>query len=194
MAHCMERYFSHSKDCELTDRLLEAVMLTMIKEGKRVMANPNDYEARANIMWAAMVAQNNSTGVGRAQDWGTHHMDNELGINYGCSHGAGLALLFPYWMEYAMKTQGTDRFVLYATRIWGCQLNLEQPEVTAMEGIKAFRNFMTEIGMPSTISGLGGKEEDIPGMVENMFHGAPNHGNFVKLTPEIAAEIYRMAM
>ena len=66
MAHCMERYFSHSKDCELTDRLLEAVMLTMIKEGKRVMKNPNDYEARANIMWAAMIAQNNITGVGRA--------------------------------------------------------------------------------------------------------------------------------
>jgi alcohol dehydrogenase YqhD (iron-dependent ADH family) len=194
MSHCMERYFSHSKDVELTDRLLEAVMLTMIKEGKRVMKNPGDYEARANIMWAAMVAQNNITGVGRAQDWGTHHMDNELGINYGCSHGAGLALLFPYWMEYAMKTQGTERFVMYANRIWGCQIDFEHPEVTGMEGIQAFRNFMTEIGMPSTISSLGGKEEDIPGMVENMFHGAPNHGSFVKLTPAIAAEIYRMAL
>ena len=63
-----------------------------------------------------------------------------------------------------------------------------------MQGIQAFRDFMTEIGMPATISELGGKEEDIPGMVENMFHGAPNHGNFVKLTPEIAAEIYRMAL
>lgn len=194
MAHCMERYFSHSKDCELTDRMLEAVMLTMIKEGKRVMADPNNYQARANIMWAAMVAQNNITGVGRAQDWGTHHMDNEIGILYGASHGAGLALLFPYWMEYAMKTQGTDRFVLFATRVWGFQLNLEQPEVTAMEGIKAFQSFMKDIGMPTTIGELGGKEADIPVMVENMFHGAPNHGNFVKLTPEIAAEIYRMAM
>lgn len=194
MAHCMERYFSHSKDCELTDRMLEAVMLTMIKEGKRVMADPNDYQARANIMWAAMVAQNNITGVGRAQDWGTHHMDNEIGILYGASHGAGLALLFPYWMEYAMKTQGTDRFVLFATRVWGFQLNLEQPEVTAMEGIKAFQSFMKEIGMPTTIGELGGKEADIPVMVENMFHGAPNHGNFVKLTPEITAEIFRMAL
>ncbi|WP_312279897.1 iron-containing alcohol dehydrogenase [Oscillibacter sp.] len=194
MAHCMERYFTHSRDVELTDRLLEAVMLTMIKEGRRVTANPNDYEARANIMWAAMIAQNNSTGVGRAQDWGTHHMDNELGILYGCSHGAGLALLFPYWMEYAMKSQRTDRFVLFATRVWGCQLNLEDPAVTAMEGIKAFRSFMRDIGMPASIGELGGKPEDIPVMVENMFHGAPNHGNFVKLTPEIAAEIYRMAM
>lgn len=194
MAHCMERYFTHTQDVELTDRLLEAVMLTMIKEGRRVMADPQNYEARANIMWAAMVAQNNSTGVGRAQDWGTHHMDNELGINYGCSHGAGLALLFPYWMEYAMKTQGTQRFVMYASRVWGCQIDFEHPENTAMEGIRCFQNFMKDIGMPTRISDLGGKPEDIPGMVENMFHEAPNHGNFVKLTPEIAAEIYRMAM
>ena len=194
MAHCMERYFSHTKECELTDRLLEAVMLTMIKEGKRVMKDPQNYDARANIMWAAMVAQNNSTGVGRAQDWGTHHMDNEIGINYGASHGAGLALLFPYWMQYAMKTQGPELFVKYATRVWGFQNDFEHPETTAMQGIQAFRDFMTEIGMPATISELGGKEEDIPGMVENMFHGAPNHGNFVKLTPEIAAEIYRMAL
>ena len=174
--------------------MLEAVMLTIIKEGRRVMKNPNDYEARANIMWAAMVAQNNITGVGRAQDWGTHHMDNEIGILYGASHGAGLALLFPYWMEYAMKANGPELFVKFATRIFGCQNDFEHPEVTAMEGIHRVREFMTEIGMPATISELGGKEEDIPVMVENMFHGAPNHGNFVKLTPEIAAEIYKMAL
>lgn len=194
MAHCLERYFSHSKENELTDRLLEAVMLTMIKEGRRVMADPADYDARANIMWAAMVAQNNSTGVGRTQDWGTHHMDNELGILYGCSHGAGLALLFPYWMQYAMKTQGPELFVKFATRIWGCQHDFEHPERTAMEGIGRLRAFMTEIGMPATIGELGGEPEDIPGMVENMFYGAPHHGNFVRLTPEIAAEIFRMAM
>ena len=193
-AHCLERYFSHTKDCELTDCMLEAVMLTIIKEGRRVMKNPNDYEARANIMWAAMVAQNNSTGVGRAQDWGTHHMDNEIGILYGASHGAGLALLFPYWMEYAMKVNGPELFVKFATRVFGCQNDFEHPEATAMEGIRCVRQFMNDLNMPATISELGGKEEDIPVMVENMFHGAPNHGNFVKLTPEIAAEIYRMAL
>ena len=169
-------------------------MLTIIKEGRRVMKNPNDYEARANIMWAAMVAQNNSTGVGRAQDWGTHHMDNEIGILYGASHGAGLALLFPYWMEYAMKVNGPELFVKFATRVFGCQNDFEHPEVTALEGIRCVREFMNDLGMPATISSLGGKEEDIPVMVENMFHGAPNHGSFVKLTPEIAAEIYRMAL
>lgn len=194
IAHCLERYFSHTPECELTDRMLEAVLLTMIKEGRRVMLQPDNYDARANIMWAAMIAQNNITGVGRAQDWGTHHMDNELGINYGISHGEGLALLFPYWMQYAMKTQGVEKFVKYATRIWGCQNDFEHPEATALEGIRRTREFFTEIGMRASIAEVGGKEEDIKRMVENMFFEAPNHGNFVKLTPEIAEEIYRMAL
>lgn len=194
IAHCLERYFSHTPECELTDRMLEAVLLTMIKEGRRVMLQPDNYDARANIMWAAMIAQNNITGVGRAQDWGTHHMDNELGINYGISHGEGLALLFPYWMQYAMKAQGVGKFVKYATRIWGCQNDFEHPEATALEGIRRTREFFTEIGMRASITEVGGKAEDIKGMVENMFFEAPNHGNFVKLTPEIAEEIYRMAL
>lgn len=194
MAHCMERYFSHSRDVELTDRLLDAIMLTMVKEGRRVMADPNNYEARANIMWAAMIAQNNSTGVGRAQDWGTHHMENELSTAYGCSHGAGLAILFASWMRYAMKHVGPDRFAQFATRVWGCQMNFESPETTALEGIAAFETFMKEIGMPTSIREIGGKEEDIPALAANMFHGAPNHGNFVKLTPAITEEIYRMAL
>lgn len=193
MAHCMERYFSHTKDVELTDRLLEAIMLTMIKEGKRVMANPSDYEARANIMWAAMIAHNNITGVGRAQDWGTHHLENELSSSYGCSHGAGLAILFPSWMEYAMHLD-VNRFAQFAVRVWGCEMNFQNPEETAKEGIAAYKEFIKSIGMPTTISEIGGKEEDIPMLAENMFHGAPNHGSFLKLTKEMAMDIYRMAL
>lgn len=193
MAHCMERLFSHTKDVEVTDRLLEAILLTMIKEGKRAMEDPSNYEARANIMWAGMIGHNNITGVGRDQDWGTHHMENELSTTYGCSHGAGLAILFPAWMTYAMK-EDLNRFVEFAVRVWGCQMNFEDPEVTAREGIAAFKEFVKSIGMPTTITEIGGKEEDIPMLVENMFHECPNHGSFVKLTKEIAAEIYRMAL
>lgn len=195
MAHCMERYFSDTPECEITDRQLEAIMLTMIKEGRRVMKDPKNYDARANIMWSAMIAQNNSTGVGRAQDWGTHHMENELSTSYGCSHGAGLAILFPSWMRYALKVKGPEKFVKYATRVWGCQNDFEHPEITANEGIDAFQRFVKEdLGMPTTISEIGGKPEDAPKLAANMFYGAPNHGSFVKLTPAIAEEIYRMAM
>ena len=169
-------------------------MLTLIKEGKRVMADPTNYEARANIMWAATVGHSNITGVGREQDWGTHHMENELSTNYGCSHGEGLAILTPYWMNYAMKHEGLDRFVQYATRVWGCQMNFEDPETTAKEGAIAFQNFVKEMGLATTIGQIGGKPEDAPKLAAGMFFEAPNHGHFVKLTPEIAEEIYRSAM
>ena len=194
LSHSMERYFSHTKDVELTDRLLEAVMITVIKEAKRLLKDPKDYEARANIMWAATIAHNNITGVGRAQDWGTHHMENELSTTYGCSHGAGLAILTPYWMEYALKANGPDKFVQFATRVWGCQMNFEDPYTTAREGIKELQDFFRECGLPTTIGEIGGKPEDAPALAAGMFHEAPNHGNFVKLTPEIAEEIYRSAM
>lgn len=195
MAHSMERLFSKSRDVEITDRLLEATLLAVIKEGRRAMQDPKNYEARANIMWTGMVSHNNVTGVGRAQDWGTHHMENELSTTYGCSHGAGLAILFPAWMEYAINNvPDISRFVEYATRVWGCQMNFEDPKVTAMEGCIAFKNFMKEIGMPTSITEIGGKEADIPTLAKNMFHEAPNHGNFIKLTPEIAQAIYRLAL
>lgn len=193
IAHCMERYFTKTKDVELTDRLLEAVMLTMIKEGRRAMTDPTNYEARANIMWSATIAHNNITGVGRDQDWGTHHMENELSTTYGCSHGAGLAVLFSSWMRYAMK-EDVLRFAQFAVRVWGCEMDFQNPEKTANEGIDRYEAFIKEIGMPISITEIGGKEEDIPKLVESMFHGAPNHGNFIPLTKEIASEIYHMAL
>ena len=195
LSHCMERYFSHTPEVEFTDRLLEACMLTILKEGKRAMLEPDNYDARANLMWCGTISHNNVTGVGRAQDWGTHHMENELSTHYGCSHGAGLAILTPSWMKYAMKTQGTERFVMFATRIFGCQMDYEHPGATALEGIERLQVFIKDVlKLPTTISEIGGKMEDVPELARSMFHGAPNHGNFVKLTPEIAEEIYRAAM
>jgi len=193
IAHCIERYFSRTRECEMTDRLLEAIMLTMIKEGRRCMQEPENYAARANVMWAGMIAQNNSTGVGRAQDWGTHHMENELSSMYGCSHGAGLSALFPAWLTYTMNID-INRSAQFAVRVWGCEMNFADPAETAKEGIAKFTAFMKEIGMPTTITEVGAKEEDIPALAKNMFHGAPNHGNFLKLTMENTMAIYKLAL
>ena len=193
IAHCIERYFSRTRECEMTDRLLEAIMLTMIKEGRRCMQEPENYAARANVMWAGMIAQNNSTGVGRAQDWGTHHMENELSSMYGCSHGAGLSALFPAWLTYTMNIN-INRSAQFAVRVWGCEMNFDDPAETAKEGIAKFTAFMKEIGMPTTITEVGAKEEDIPALAKNMFHGAPNHGNFLKLTMENTMAIYKLAL
>jgi len=193
MSHVMERYFSNTKEVEITDRLSEAILLTVIKEGKRVMAQPDNYEARANIMWAGTVAHNDSVGIGREQDWATHRLEHELSALYDCAHGAGLAVMFPAWMKYVMN-HDLNKFAQFAVRVWGCQMDFENPEATAKEGIKKFEEFLVSIGMPITFEELGAKEEDIPILVDNMFHHSSDHGRFVKLTKESVSEIYRLAL
>ena len=178
MAHVFERYFTNTTDVEVTDRLCEAILLTMIKEAPKVIANPDDYEARANIMWAGMVAHNNIVGVGREQDWASHGMEHELSALYDVPHGAGLAVMFPAWMKYVMKYDIT-RFAQVAVRVWNVEMDFANPEKTAVEGIKRFEQFLTSIGMPINFEQLGAKEEDIPYMVKTIGLGDEGTmGNF----------------
>ncbi|NLZ83200.1 MAG: iron-containing alcohol dehydrogenase [Clostridiales bacterium] len=194
MAHVFERYFTNTKEVEITDRLCEAVLLTMIKEVPRVVADPNNYDARSNIMWAGMVAHNNLVGVGRDQDWASHGIEHELSALYDVAHGAGLAVIFPAWMTYIYK-HNINRFAQMATRVWGCQMNFENPEVTALEGIDRLKKFLTSIGMPISFKELGAKEEDIPAMVEKIGLGQEGTmGGFVKLKNKDVEQIYRLAL
>ena len=194
MAHVFERYFTNTKEVEITDRLCEAVLLTMIKEVPRVVADPNNYDARSNIMWAGMVAHNNLVGVGRDQDWASHGIEHELSALYDVAHGAGLAVIFPAWMTYIYK-HNINRFAQMATRVWGCQMNFENPEVTALEGIDRLKKFLTSIGMPISFKELGAKEDDIPAMVEKIGLGQEGTmGGFVKLKNKDVEQIYRLAL
>lgn len=193
MAHVFERYFTNTKDVEITDRFCEAVLLTMVKEVPKVIKNPNDYEARANIMWAGMVAHNNMVGVGREQDWSSHVLEHELSALYDCAHGAGLAVIFPAWMTYVMN-HDISRFAQLAVRLWGCEMDYQHPEVTAREGIERLKQFLQSIGMPITFAELGAKEEDIPALVKNIGLGDYLMGGFVKLGNEDAEKIYRLAL
>ena len=93
MTHVIERYFSNTNGSYVTDRLCEAILKSMLESGKKVLENPNDYEARANIMWASTLAHNNLCGVGRVQDWASHKIEHELSGKYGIAHGAGLAVV-----------------------------------------------------------------------------------------------------
>lgn len=193
MAHVCERYFTNTKNVETTDRLCEAVLLAMKNETPKVIANPNDYEARANIMWAGMVAHNNIVGVGRDQDWNSHGIEHELSGLYDCAHGAGLAVIMPAWMTFVYK-HDVMRFAQFAVRVWGCDMDFANPEKTALEGIAAFRTFLKSIGMPSNFKELGAKEKDIPQLVKNF--GLPKDGKtggFVKLSSKDIAEIYKLA-
>ncbi|MBR6102232.1 MAG: iron-containing alcohol dehydrogenase [Ruminococcus sp.] len=193
MAHVFERYFTNTKEVEITDRLCEAVLITMVKETPRVIADPNNYEARANIMWAGMVAHNGIVGVGRSQDWNSHGIEHELSALYDCAHGAGLAVIMPSWMEFVYK-HDVMRFCQMATRVFGCQMNFEDPEATALEGIRRFRSFLHSIGMPINFAELGAKEEDIPVMVEKLGLGDGRTWGFVRLSAEDVTQIYMNAV
>ncbi len=196
IAHLYERYLTNTKDVEVTDRMIEALMLTMIHEAPKAMANPNDYEARANIMWAGMMAHNNSCGVGRSQDWTSHDIEHELSALYDCAHGAGLAVTMPAVFTYNMK-HDIMRFAQAAHRIWGCQMDFANPESTAREGINALRRFLKSIGMPLNFKELGAKEEDIPKLANMACYGdvrTGTIGGFVQLNEQDAANIYRLML
>lgn len=191
MAHVFERYFTNTEEVEITDRLCEAVLLTMIKETPRAIAAPDNYDARANIMWAGTVAHNDIIGVGRSQDWNSHAIEHELSALYDCAHGAGLAVIMPAWMEFVC-THNVMRFAQAAVRIWGCEMNFHNPESTAREGIRRFRQFLSAIGLPINFEQLGAKESDIPALTEKM--GIKDRtGGFVRLSSEDVSEIYRIA-
>lgn len=193
MAHVMERYFSNTEETEVTDRLCEAILLTVVTQLPKVMRNPSDYGARANLMWAGMIAHNNSCGIGREQDWASHHLEHELSALYDCAHGAGLAVIFPAWMEYVLKHHAPDRLVQFAVRIFDCKMNYENPEETALAGIKALRNFWKNAGMPLSFKDLGAKEADIPVLLDKLGVDSHEEGKYVRLDRKACEEIYRLA-
>ena len=192
MAHVMERYFTNTKNVEISDRLSEGILLAIISEAPKALKT-RDYDALANIMWAGMVAHNDTSGVGRQDDWSSHVMEHELSALYDVAHGAGLAVMFPAWMKYVMN-HDIMRFAQFAMRVWGCEMDFQHPEKTALQGIERYEQFMTSIGMPIRFSQLGAKAEDIPTMVKTMGLNGNTLGSFVKLTENDVTKIYELAV
>ncbi len=194
LAHLYERYLTNTEEVETTDRMIEALMMAMIHEGPRVIEDPDNYEARANIMWAGMMAHNNSCGVGRTQDWTSHDVEHELSALYDCAHGAGLAVVMPAVFRYNMK-HNMMRFAKAAVRVWNCPMDFEHPEKTALAGIEALRAFLISIGMPKNFEELGAKEEDIEKLAHTACYGngrTGTIGGFVTLDQKDIENIYRL--
>ena len=150
MAHIMERYFTNTPDVALTDRLAEALLVSIKEAAPIAMADDHDYESHATLMWAGMLAHNNSVGVGREQDWGSHQMGHEISAKYDTAHGASLAVMFPAWMKYVYK-HDVKRFVQFATRVWDVDPAGKTDEQIALEGIAAMQNFFISLGMPASV-------------------------------------------
>lgn len=192
MSHVLERYFTREPDCELTDRLCEAVLRTMIKQLPVVLEEPENYGARAEVMWAGTIAHNGILGTGRSEDWGSHMLGHELSAFYDMTHGATLAIMIPCWMEYVYQTD-IARFVKYAVDVWGVENDVFRPEKTALEGIHKTREFFRALGMPVSFADAGIGADRIEEMAENCTRfGAV--GGFVKLEKEDCVRIYQTAV
>ena len=184
--HLIERYFTNTPDVNITDEMIEGLMRTILKYGKVAVEHPDDYNARAQIMWAGTLAHNNICGVGREQDWASHHIQHRIGAKYDSAHGAGLATVFPAWAKYVYK-HDVPRFVRFATKVMGVDNDVFHPEEVALEGIARIKAYFSSIGMPTSLSELGVKEEDIKELANF------NDGFFVKLTPADMEQIYELA-
>ncbi|WP_298112037.1 iron-containing alcohol dehydrogenase [uncultured Bacteroides sp.] len=193
MAHIMERYFSNTPDVELTDRISEGVLKAIIEEAPKAMKNPQDYGARANLMWAGMVAHNDICGVGREEDWSSHALEHEVSAVYGVAHGAGLSVIFPAWLTW-MTTHNLPKLVQFAVRVWDVPAE-GNPEAVALEGIRRLRRFFSSLELPITFRELGIPEPDIDLLVNSLHRNKGELlGNYVKLTRQDTAEIYRLAL
>jgi alcohol dehydrogenase YqhD (iron-dependent ADH family) len=191
MAHVLERYFTLEKHVELTDRLSEAVLKTVISNTPKALDFPEDYHARAEIMISSTIAHNSLLDMGRESDWASHGIEHELSGIYDITHGAGLAIIFPAWMKYVYRSN-IDRFVQFAIRIWNVDMNFNDPEATVLEGIKRMEEFFTSINMPTRLSQADIDSEKFEEMAAKATENG-TLGSFVKLTKEDIINIYRLA-
>lgn len=193
MAHIMERYFTNTVDTEIADRLCEGTLKAIITEAPRVMADPKDYGARANIMWSGMIAHNGTCGVGNEEDWASHFMEHEISALYDVTHGAGLAVIFPAWLTW-MASHHVEKVAQYAARVWDVPVS-EDLKAMALEGVARLKSFFTSIGMPVNFAQLGVEHPDIELLVEHLHANKGEQvGCYVRLGRKETWEIYELAL
>ena len=196
MMHTMERYFSKYEDMTLTDAIAEALLRTVKDSVFEVLANPEDYRHRAQIMWAGSLAHNDLTECGTEKDFATHRLEHELSAVYGVTHGAGLAALWGSWARYVLPKH-VSRFVQFAVNVMGVTNDFAHPEATALKGIEALERFYRAIGMPANIGELLGRtltDEEVDTLADRCSRdGTITLGAMEVLDQQAMRTIYTMA-
>ncbi len=195
MMHTLERYFTKTKNVDLTDRIAEGLLQSVISAGKAVMKNPNDYEARATLMWAGSLSHNDLTGSGRETFLNCHQLEHELSGMYDfVTHGAGLAVIFPAWAKYVYK-ENIPRFCQYASRVWNIEIDFDNPEKTALAGIEATESFFKSLNMPTRLSELGIGSEKFEEMADKCtFHRQRVIPTYIPLGNEEIVDIFKLCL
>jgi hypothetical protein len=192
LSHILERYFTNTPNVDLTDHLCEATMKSVIKNARILNENLDDYNARAEIMLAGTIAHNGILGVGREEDWSSHNIGHQLSALYGTTHGVTLSIIFPAWMKYVYK-DNLDRFNKFAVNVFDISDAGKSKEIVALEGIKAYEDFLKEIGLPTSF-----KEANLPSdRIEEMAQKAVikgKLGGLKKLDVDDIIKIYKLAL
>lgn len=197
-AHIVERYFTNTENCDLTDKMCEAVMKSIIYNSKKVIKDPNNYDARAEIMLAGTIAHNNILGIGRLQDWSSHGIEHELSAKYDIAHGEGLAIVIPAWMKFVSQ-KNPGKFLQYGKNVF--ELSGEDNSVISC-AIEKTEEFFKELGLGIKLSeiDLFPNDEDIDYMssqaTNNPSRGNSDGtiGNYVRLSKKDIVEIFKKTL
>ena len=192
MSHIFEQYFTLDNGTLLQDTLAEGILKTCIYYGPVLLKDPENYEARANIMWASSLALNGLTITGKvAGDWATHAIEHEVSAIYDLTHGAGLAIIFPVWMQYVLNEKTAQKLAQFARNVW--DIKTKDNQEAAREGIAKTRDFFVSLSMPASL-----KDVNIPGdRIEDMAEGACKFGPvgmFKKLEKKDVSNILNKAL
>lgn len=165
MSHLMEQYFS-DEGVSTTDYIIESLLKSSIDNARVALKNPQDYQARSNLMWNATMALNTITGLSKSQDWEVHMIEHQLGAYTDCAHGMGLAAIsLPYYRH--IYSYGIDKFVRFATEIWGISPEDKTKDEIALAGLDALEAFIKECGIVTSLRDLGATEEMLPQIAQS---------------------------
>lgn len=153
LSHAMETYFGKPDENNLSDDISEAVMRSVIRNARVLLADPENYEARSELAWASSMAENGVLKIGKVTDFQAHQIEHQLGAYTNCNHGAGLAVVHPVLYRHIYKS-GVNRFARFAENVWKIEPK-ESTDETALAGIEALADFIKEIGLPTNFSELG---------------------------------------
>lgn len=192
MSHIFEVYFSQVKGAAVQDRISEGLLKVCIEYGKKAVENPNDYEARANLMWASSLAINGLTELGKGNAWSCHSMEHQLSAYYDITHGAGLAVLTPAWFKYILSRDTVDKFAEYGVNVWGISNKMDKMQIAEL-AISNTKKYFDSLGLPKTLSDLGIGEEHLEEMAQKSSEEGLEYA-YVPLTKDDVLNIYKSCM
>lgn len=194
MMHTLERYVTGQDECDLSERIAEALLVSVREAGRVAIAHPDNYEARATLMWASSLSHNDLTGCGKIRKFPVHKLEHPVSaLHDSISHGAGLSVLFPAWAQFVMKYD-IPKFAQLANRVWDCPMDFDHPERTALAGIEAMKRYFTEIGMPTHMSELGLTPDEYDAIIALTTKGGTRPvKSYIDLGPEEIRAIYALA-